>query len=184
MRQTVPGAPRAAVREQRVPPVLLAAIAGVAQIAIVARFGRHPSLGSLAGAALVAGTSTWLLADSVRRFRRSSTTVDPTLPAAASTLITAGANAVTRNPMYVAMAGMLAAHAVGRRSWPSLLPVVGFIAAMSRWQIAAEEQALAEHFGDAYAGYRATVPRWLGPASLRAATSACASRSRCRMRTA
>lgn len=170
------------MREWRVPPVVLAAVAGGAQMVIAARAGRRRSPGSLVGAALVVAPSTWLVADCVVRFRRAGTTVDPTAPAAASTLVTEGANGVTRNPMYVAMAGALVAHALARRSWPSLLPVAGFVAAMNHWQIAAEERVLAEHFGDAYARYLAAVPRWLGPGSAGAAISAYATRRRSGMK--
>ena len=164
--------PRTAVRDWRVPPALLAAVAGGGQLVIARRSGRRPSPLSLVGAALVAVPSAWLAVDCVVRFRRAGTTVDPTVPGAASALVTAGANGLTRNPMYVAMAGGLVAHAVARRSWPGLLPVAAFVVAMSRWQIAAEERALAGHFGDSYARYRATVPRWVGLTSVHAAFAA------------
>lgn len=153
--------------------MLVVAAAGGAQIAITARSSRRPSPGSLVSAAVIASASVWLVVDCVVRFRRSGTTVDPTSPEATSALVTDGANKLTRNPMYVAMAGALLAHAVARRSPAGLLPVAGFVVAMSRWQIPAEERALAEHFGEAYARYRDTVPRWLGAESLRAAVSGC-----------
>ena len=78
-------------------------------------------------------------------------------------LVTSGPTAVTRNPMYVGMAGVLVAHAVLRGSWRALLPVAAFMAVMDRVQIPPEEQALAAHFGADYTAYRNQVPRWLGP---------------------
>jgi len=65
--------------------------------------------------------------------------------------------------MYVGMAGLLFAHAVGRRSWLALVPLVGYVVVMDRTQILAEENALREKFGADYDGYSLRVPRWLNP---------------------
>ena len=101
------------------------------------------------------------------QFRRSGTTVQPFRPDRASTLVTTGANAVTRNPMYVGMAGLLVAHAVRRGSWPALLPAVGFVALIDRWQVEFEEEALRGKFGADYDAYCAAVPRWIDVRSVR-----------------
>jgi protein-S-isoprenylcysteine O-methyltransferase Ste14 len=102
------------------------------------------------------------------QFRRRGTTVDPFEPERASVLVTTGANAVSRNPMYVGMAGLLVANAVRRGSWTALLPVAAFTFVIDRVQIAAEEAALLAHFGAEYEVYQATVPRWLDARSLAA----------------
>ncbi len=99
------------------------------------------------------------------RFRRSGTTVHPFHPEQASVLVTTGANAISRNPMYVGMAGLLVAHAIWRGSWVALAPVAAFIAFIDRVQIRAEESALLEKFGSEYAAYRAASPRWLSQRS-------------------
>ena len=78
-----------------------------------------------------------------------------------------GANSVTRNPMYVGMAGLLVANAIRLRDWRALLPFAAFVGAIDRFQIAAEEKALAEKFGADYAAYRSAVPRWVGARSVR-----------------
>ena len=116
--------------------------------------------GGAAGAALV------LAGAAARQFHRQGTTVDPFDPALASSLVTTGANAVSRNPMYVGMTGLLVAHAVRRGSWTALLPVAAFLLVIDRVQIAAEEEALSAHFGADYERYRERVPRWLGRRSL------------------
>jgi protein-S-isoprenylcysteine O-methyltransferase Ste14 len=102
------------------------------------------------------------------RFRRSGTTVDPLHPESASVLVTSGANALTRNPMYVGMAGLLVSHAIWRRSWVALAPVAVFVALIDRLQIRAEESALTDTFGAEFDAYRAATPRWLDRRSLRA----------------
>lgn len=145
-----------------VPPAVILAAAAAVQRAL-SRPRRAPSTGSIASAAALATASVAFLASSAREFWRARTTVNPVSPQTATSLVTSGPHQLSRNPMYVGMAGMLVAHAVARRSWPAALPVAGFVAVMSRTQIAAEEEALAEVFGQEYRDYCARVPRWLWP---------------------
>jgi protein-S-isoprenylcysteine O-methyltransferase Ste14 len=146
----------------RVPPPVIALAAGLAQRALTKGSGRPSGIRRLLAATTAAGSATLAGAASAQ-FRHRRTTVDPVHPARASALVTTGPNALTRNPMYVGMAGVLLAHAILRGSWRALVPLVGFVVVIDRVQIAAEEAALTEVFGDAYAAYRAEVPRWLGP---------------------
>jgi len=81
--------------------------------------------------------------------------------------VTAGPFAVTRNPMYVGLSGLLVAHAVWRGSWVALAPAAGFVAIIDRLQVPEEEAALGGKFGATYEAYRAVTPRWLDPRSLR-----------------
>lgn len=112
-------------------------------------------------AGLVAVASLVLAGAAAEQFRRRGTTVEPFEPARASVLVTGGPNALTRNPMYVGMAGMLVANSLRRGSLAGLLPAAGFVAMMDRFQVAAEERALLQRFGDDYRAYRSSVPRWL-----------------------
>jgi protein-S-isoprenylcysteine O-methyltransferase Ste14 len=114
------------------------------------------------GAGATAVASLALAGASAQRFHRSGTTVDPFEPSRASVLVTTGANAITRNPMYVGLAGLLVANAVRQGSWAALVPVAGFVLAIDRWQIPYEEAALLANFGPEYESYCARVPRWLG----------------------
>jgi len=95
-------------------------------------------------------------------FRRARTSFNPVRPSDASALVTSGVFRLTRNPMYVGMAGLLVANAVRRGSWLALLPVGGFVVAVDRLQVQNEERALSSNFGKDYEDYRASVPRWLG----------------------
>lgn len=99
---------------------------------------------------------------SVRWFIRHHTTFDPAAIGESSTLVTDGPNAYTRNPMYLALAGGLVSFAVLRRSVLALIPVAGFVAAVGRIQIPAEEAGLRATFGTEYEAYVAHVPRWIG----------------------
>ena len=145
-----------------VPPPLLAFAAGLAQQAL-ARGAPSPSLArrTVAGATSLAAMA--LAGSTARMFRSSGTTIDPVNPGRATALVTSGANAFTRNPMYVGLTGLLVANAVRRGSWAALVPVAGFVAVIDRWQIASEEAALETNFGAEYDDYRRAVPRWLGP---------------------
>lgn len=97
----------------------------------------------------------------VLAFRRHRTTVDPSRPDKASTLVTSGIYAVTRNPMYVGMA--LTVAGIGLRTGSlialSLAPV--FVVALTKFQIEPEEAAMRRLFGEAFDAYAARVPRWL-----------------------
>lgn len=80
----------------------------------------------------------------------------------AQCLVVDGPNRLTRNPMYVGLAGALLAHAIARRSPSAVIPLIGFVWLIDRYQIPAEEKALEARFGQAYLDYKKAVPRWLG----------------------
>ncbi|MEG9224611.1 methyltransferase family protein [Aeromicrobium sp. Sec7.5] len=146
---------------RRPPPLAVAAGAVVAQYMIGP--ARRPTRSSRIAAAAVAVGAAALLVRPIVAFRQAGTTVDPREQAASDTLVTTGANAISRNPMYVGMAGLLTARAIARRSMPALLPVVAFVAWIDRVQIPAEEHHLQQRFGNEYEHYTARVPRWLRP---------------------
>ena len=151
---------------KRPPPPLLALAAALVQH----RLSRGaPAAAGLRrpAAAATAAVSVALAGGAASRFRAQHTTVEPFDPSKASSLVVSGPNSRTRNPMYVGMAGLLVANALRRGSWAGVLPIAAFVAVIDRFQVAAEERALAERFGADYETYRASVPRWLGSRSLR-----------------
>jgi protein-S-isoprenylcysteine O-methyltransferase Ste14 len=149
----------------RPPPPLLAIAAALAQSRLTS--GEHHARGFRAPVALTVAAASGVLAGSAAgRFRRRGTTLEPMHPARASALVTDGPNAVSRNPMYVGLTGLLVANSVRIGSWRSLLPVAAFAIVIDRVQIEAEESALLSRFGADYDSYRAAVPRWLGRRSV------------------
>jgi protein-S-isoprenylcysteine O-methyltransferase Ste14 len=150
---------------KRPPPPVLALAAALAQRALT-RGAQPPGAARSAVAGATAAASAVLAGAAAKQFRRRGTTVDPFEPERASVLVTTGANAVSRNPMYVGMAGLLVANAVRRGSWRAFLPAAAFVLVIDRVQIAAEEEALQRRFGADYEAYRAAVPRWLDARSL------------------
>jgi len=140
------------------PPVVALAAAGAQHVLAP----RRPA-GALRRvlATSVAAGSVGLVGATARRFLAAGTTVEPFDPAQATVLVTDGPNALTRNPMYVGLAGLLLAHAVARGGWATWLPVAGFVAVVDRVQVRPEETALAALFGPEYDDYRRRVRRWL-----------------------
>jgi len=143
----------------------VAIAAALGQSALTRGAHRPPVIRALAALAIATASGTFAAA-AAGQFRRQGTTLEPIHPAQASALVTTGANSVSRNPMYVGLAGLLVANAVRLGSWKALLPVAAFTLAIDRLQIAAEESALLANFGADYEAYRVTVPRWLSPRSV------------------
>jgi protein-S-isoprenylcysteine O-methyltransferase Ste14 len=137
-------------RRLSVPPAAILGAATAAQHVLSRRHGQVGPARGLAGAALALAAGGFI-AGSVREFRRAQTTVNPVAPDKATSLVTGGPHQLSRNPMYVGMAGLLLAHAVARGNWVAVLPVLGFVAVIDRVQIPAEEAAMAELFGRDYA---------------------------------
>lgn len=94
-------------------------------------------------------------------FRRARTTVNPTTPDAASSLVCTGFHRLTRNPMYLGLLLVLCGWAILLSSPWSLLGAAAFVLYMNAFQIAPEERALARIFGSAFAAYTTSVRRWL-----------------------
>lgn len=140
------------------PPVIALGFAGVQRL-LAPKEGAGP-VRKAAATALAAG-SVGLAGAAVARFRAAQTTVHPLHPENASTLVTDGPFRRTRNPMYVGMAGALAAHALGRGGLATWLPVAGFVVAIDELQVQPEERAMERNFGAAWDDYALRTKRWL-----------------------
>ena len=97
----------------------------------------------------------------VLAFRRHRTTVDPREPGKASALVTTGIYSVTRNPMYLGMALIVAGFGLGTNSLIALSLAPVFVVALTKFQIEPEEAVMRRLFGEDYESYAARVPRWL-----------------------
>ncbi len=97
----------------------------------------------------------------VLSFRKAQTTVDPTRPEKATSLVQSGVYRFTRNPMYLGLLFILVAWAVLLSSAWALLATAGFVLYMGRFQIASEDRALEKLFDKGYAACKSSVRRWL-----------------------
>lgn len=149
--------------ELRIPPLALvvlfcAAQAGTAHLLPQATF-TLPGANLVAAALLLAGTAVAVAG--VIAFRRHGTTVNPLTPEASSAIVRSGVYARTRNPMYLGFLLWLAALAVWLENAAAAAWLPAFVAYLNRFQIAPEERALRERFGEEFARYTAGVRRWI-----------------------
>lgn len=154
--------------ENRIPPPIILVLAllgmgGVSRAWPEWRFSAPSSLGvaplALGVALIVAGLA--LIMAGASAFRLASTTISPLHPEKATALVTRGVYGITRNPMYLAMALILMGAAVLLSNPLCLAPLLVFVILIDRLQIAPEERALTELFGEEYRLYRARVRRWI-----------------------
>lgn len=147
------------MRRPLVPPPVWAGAALMVQLCVS---DGKPTLASVTTGALVVTASGALVLGALVKFGQQRTTVNPHELDHAQVLVTSGSNRLTRNPMYVGLAGVLVGHAVARRSVRALAPVAAYVAIIGRLQIPAEEAALKEQFGSDFDAYAQQVPRWIG----------------------
>ncbi|MDH1265327.1 isoprenylcysteine carboxylmethyltransferase family protein [Pseudomonas sp. GD03944] len=148
--------------DHRVPPVLVVLLWALLMAFLAWPEGlATPPLWRLGIAGLVALLGGALCLAGVLSFRRAQTTVNPLAPSNASALVASGVYRYSRNPMYLGFAIMLLAWAIFLGVPQAVLGVVGFVIYMNRFQIAPEEQALQQRFGEAFSRYRQQVRRWL-----------------------
>ncbi len=149
--------------ENLIPPPVLLLLVGLAMWAV----GKLP--GHWNSAPLIHYGTTALLAivgfafnaAGFRTIRKAGSTIDPTRPSAASTLVTHGPFQVTRNPMYVGFVVMLLAWAAYLQSMWALPGPLLLVMYLTRFQIIPEERALSAKFGADFDGYATRVRRWL-----------------------
>jgi len=96
------------------------------------------------------------------RFRRARTTINPMDPGAASQLVTGGIFRISRNPMYLGLALLLAGWGITLGSLTVWLIPPLFVAYITRAQIIPEERALKARFTGEYREYCRHVARWIG----------------------
>jgi protein-S-isoprenylcysteine O-methyltransferase Ste14 len=96
------------------------------------------------------------------QFWRAHTTINPHRPESATTLVTSGVYAWTRNPMYLGLAVLLLGWAINLGTLTPLVLAPLFFPLIRHVQIRAEEHVLRARFGQDYARYCQRVNRWLG----------------------
>lgn len=149
--------------DNRIPPPVLAAASGLAMVAAssVLPAAPLPLLARIGGFALAFGLAGRFGIPAIAAFSAAQTTINPVRIDRASTLVTSGVFARSRNPMYVALTGLVAAlsFALGN-AWLLAAPLL-YAAYIGRYQILPEERAMAARFGADYTAYRQRVRRWL-----------------------
>lgn len=94
-------------------------------------------------------------------FIRMGTTVDPRSPEDANALVAIGMYRYSRNPMYLGLLLVITGMAIYWGALSSILVILLFIGYMNKYQIAPEEAALREKFGDRFIEYTQRGRRWI-----------------------
>ncbi|WP_428776159.1 methyltransferase family protein [Vibrio sp.] len=94
-------------------------------------------------------------------FRRAKTTVHPGKPENASTIVSSGIFAYSRNPMYLGLLLLLFGFAYWQQNALSMTVCLLFVGYMNRFQIEPEERILEQYFGEDYLVYKRRVRRWI-----------------------
>lgn len=113
----------------------------------------------LAFGVIVAGGGAAFVVSAVRVMRRAGTTVLP--HRASARLVTGGAFALSRNPIY--LGNTLILFGIGLIFGIAWFPIAGLLAALAIQMLAIrpEERHLDVRFGKAFRDYRRRVRRWL-----------------------
>lgn len=149
--------------ELKIPPPVVALLVAIAMwlaasassslaFTLPARLATALAVAALGVAISVAGTLS---------FWRAKTTVNPTRPDAASSLVVTGIYRLTRNPMYLGLLLVLAGWAIYLSNAVTFVGPLLFLLYINRFQIVPEERALAARFGLAFDDYRRRTRRWI-----------------------
>jgi protein-S-isoprenylcysteine O-methyltransferase Ste14 len=145
----------------RFPPPLIYALAVVGGWLLDARWPL-PITSSFARSVLAwLLVASWALlaASAIGLFRRRHTSMIPFRPA--TTLVTTGPFAFTRNPMYVSLAILTIAFALFLNTWWVVLLLIPVLLVVQQFVIVPEERYLRRRFGSEYEAYARRVRRWL-----------------------
>ena len=97
----------------------------------------------------------------IRGFYQVKTTVLPQEMDRSSSLVTGGVYQISRNPMYLGMAAIIAGPGLALGTWATLPVLALFVWVITAYQIIPEERALKKFFGDGFETYKAQVRRWI-----------------------
>lgn len=149
--------------ELKVPPPAVVLLIAVAMWLAVSMSGALAFAlpGRLAVAIALAVLGVAISAAGTVSFRRARTTVNPTRPDTASSLVATGVYRFTRNPMYLGLFLVLVAWAAYLSNAVAFAGPLLFVLYINRFQIAPEERALAAKFGAAFDDYRRRTRRWI-----------------------
>ena len=103
----------------------------------------------------------FILISAVKLFRNDQTTVNPLSPEQATKLVTNGIFKLSRNPMYLGMAVILASVAVFFNIIGGIIFMALFCYYITKFQIIPEEIVMNKLFGDEFEKYKNKTRRWI-----------------------
>lgn len=147
----------------KVPPaaqfiLIVLAMYGMSRLSIALHFSLAGSTWLAIGFAVI---GLGLGAMGVAEFKKAQTTANPQAPEKAAALVTSGVYQYSRNPMYLGLTIILFGWGLYLSSLLVFSLIAVFVLYMSRFQIQAEEQVMAQKFGTHYQDYLIQVRRWI-----------------------
>jgi len=106
-------------------------------------------------------TGATLVAVGGKEFIKFNTTVNPINPENTTSLVTSGIYRISRNPMYLGFALVLAGLGAFLGNLSSLFVIAMFIWYITKYQIIPEENVLENKFGEGFREYKTKVRRWI-----------------------
>ena len=103
----------------------------------------------------------FILISAVKLFRNDKTTVNPLSPEQATKLVTNGIFKLSRNPMYLGMAVILASVAVFFNIIGGIICMALFCLYITKFQIIPEEKAMKDLFAQDFEQYMQATRRWI-----------------------
>jgi protein-S-isoprenylcysteine O-methyltransferase Ste14 len=103
----------------------------------------------------------FILISAVKLFRNDKTTVNPLSPEQATKLVSNGIFKLSRNPMYLGMAVILASVAVFFNIIGGIISMALFCLYITKFQIIPEEKAMKELFAQDFEQYMQATRRWI-----------------------
>lgn len=148
--------------ELKLPPVIVFFCFALIMYVLdtVLPFGFFDFFGRLVLVKILIGLAVIVSLISLGQFYFKKTTVDPTKPEKASSLVTNGVFSVSRNPMYFAMLLLLLALGLVLSNAFNTMVAAGFVGYMNKFQIIPEERMLLEKFGKQFKDYMSRTRRW------------------------
>lgn len=146
----------------RVPPDVVALVVMALEF-VASRVGPPLPFGAFLRfflGAIFLAAGIWLIIAARLAFSARDTSWSPSDPSRATELVEDGVYAYSRNPMYLGSWLGLLGLALILDGWLTVLVSSAYVVWIDRLQIAPEEVALRERFGERYEAYLERVRRW------------------------
>ncbi len=148
-----------AVSWMRLPPFIWGALLMIgAGVRFLQAAPGGPPLNLFSGGAVIAAAGLWLCY-CLFSFRMHHTSPDPRMTP--QNLITDGPFRLSRNPIYLGMALLMAGIGILLAGWIFVVTTLLFVLLVTLTNILPEERVLEACYGDAYLRYKKRVRRWL-----------------------
>jgi len=148
--------------ELKLPPAIVFLLFGLMMyvLATFLPFGYFDFFGRMLFVKILAGLGVVVAILALFQFYIAKTTINPTKPDKASSLVIGGVFKFSRNPMYLALLLVLLAFGMALGNAFNILTAAAFVGYMNRFQIIPEERILLDKFGRSYKEYCTLTRRW------------------------